>query len=121
MKWSYFLEDDRYASEELGVFEGACTYWSGAYRPSENSIMRFNTGGFNAPSREAIYYRIHKLAYGPYWAYDYEDFVEYDARNRASAAQAETVLKRKANYVERTFEPTHPPVIVKGSWRDAVK
>lgn len=121
VKWSYFLEDDRYASEELGVFEGACTYWSGAYRPSENSIMRLNTGGFNAPSREAIYYRIHKLAYGPYWAYDYEDFVEYDSRNRTSAAQAETVQKRRANYVERTFEPTHPPVIVKGSWRDAVK
>lgn len=83
--------------------------------------MRFNVGGFNAPSREAIYYRIHKLAYGPEWEYDYEDFVEYDARNRASAAQAGTALKSRTNYVERTFEPTHPPVIVKGSWRDAMK
>ena len=40
------------------------------------------TGKFNAPSREAIYYRIHKLAYGASWKYDYETFVSWDAKNR---------------------------------------
>ena len=35
-------------------------------------------GGFNAPSREAIYYRIHKLAFGTTWEYDYESFVKWD-------------------------------------------
>ncbi len=44
--------------------------------------MKNNKGGFNAPSREAIWYRIHKLAYGDEWEYDYEDFVEYDEVNR---------------------------------------
>ena len=31
--------------------------------------------------REAIY-RIHKLAYGASWKYDYETFVSWDAKNR---------------------------------------
>ena len=122
VKWAKFLADDNYANDGLGLFEGGLAYYAyGVYRPTEESIMRFNVGGFNAPSREAIYYRIHKLAYGADWEYDYEKFVEYDAINRKSPAQAQTAQKRRANYVERTFEPTHPPVIVKGSWRDAVK
>ena len=72
VQWSRFLYDDRYADEGLGVFEGACTYWTGAFRPSENSIMRYNTGGFNAPSREIIYYRLFRLAYGDEAEYDFD-------------------------------------------------
>ena len=121
VKWNHFLTDSRYAGEGLGVIEGACTFWTGAYRPTEDSIMRYNWGGFNAPSREAIYYRIHKLAYGPEWEYDYEKFVEYDAINRKSAPEGAAMRKRRANYVEKPLEPTAPPVIIKGSWRDAVK
>ena len=116
VRWSYFLDDDRYANEGLGAYEGGLTYWSGVWRPTEDSIMRYNTGGFNAPSREAIYYRIHKLAYGDSWEYDYEDFVEYDAVNRSTSASAPEKTRR--NYVERTFEPTVPPVIVGKSWKD---
>lgn len=44
--WSAFLNDNRYVSEKLGVFEGACTYIKGAYRPSEESMMNSNTEGF---------------------------------------------------------------------------
>ena len=122
VKWTNFLNDSRYSDEGLGVFEGGCAYWSrGVYRSTENSIMRDNTGGFNAPSREAIYYRIHKLAYGPDWEYDYEKFVEYDAINRKSAPEDAGMQKRRMNYVEKSFEPTAPPVIIKGSWRDAVR
>ena len=43
--------------------------------------------GFNAPSREAIYYRIHKLAYGEDWQYDYETFVQQDLKNIPSEPQ----------------------------------
>ena len=117
VKWSHFLEDERYDGEGLGVFEGACTYWTGAWRPTENSIMRHNTGGFNAPSREAIYYRIHKLANGDSWEYDYEDFVEYDAVNRSVAASV--ARRQRVNYIERDFEPTAAPVVVGKSWKDA--
>lgn len=85
IKWSHFLSDYRYANL-VGIYEGAYTYANNAYRPSEDSIMRHvrgSDGEFNAPSREAIYYRIHKLAYGDSWVYDYENFVEYDAINRS--------------------------------------
>lgn len=114
VKWSHFLTDDRYANEGLGVYEGAFVYTTGVYRPSWNSIMRNNTGGFNAPSREAIYYRIHKLAYGADWEYDYEEFVEWDAKNRTTTRGIPYRLD-----IPEDFQPTHPPVIVKSSWRNA--
>ena len=117
VRWNYFLKDERYANEGLGLFEGGLTYWTGVWRPTEDSIMRSNTGGFNAPSREAIWYRMHKLAYGPEWEYDYEEFVTYDAVNRASTAAA--ISRRKAaNYVEKAYVPTAPPVVTGKTWRD---
>lgn len=117
VRWNYFLSDERYANDGLGVFEGGLTYWTGVWRPTENSIMRYNTGGFNAPSREAIYYRIHKLAYGADWEYDYEDFVEYDSINRKSASEAS--VASTTQYVYKPKPQLHTPVVVKNSWRDA--
>lgn len=107
--WSKFISDPRYAGEDIGVYEGACTYQTGVYRPTENSIMRDNTGGFNAPSREAIYYRIHKLAYGEDWQYDFEEFVEWDlsrARTRSTGVTAKKIPH------------TAPPVITKARWEN---
>ena len=40
------------------------------------------SGLFNAPSREAIYKRAMKLAYGDSWTYDYEEFVKFDEPGR---------------------------------------
>lgn len=120
VKWNKFLSDPRYAQEGLGVYTGACTYAYGAYRPTYNSIMRHNTGGFNAPSREAIYYRMHKLAYGSTWVYNYEDFVAYDAINRSTAAA--TIRQREASRAAEqadTFIPLAPPVVIKHSWDEA--
>lgn len=118
VKWSHFLTDERYAGDGLSVYEGAYTYWLGAYRPTENSIMRYNVGGFNAPSREAIYYRIHKLAYSNDWKYDYEEFVEWDAKNRVSATATRGIPYRLEE--PNNFQPTHPPVVIKKSWREAM-
>ena len=115
IRWNYFIDDTRYANDGLGAYEGGLTYWRGVWRPTENSIMLDNTGGFNAPSREAIYYRMHKLAYGDSWEYNYEDFVEYDAINRNSTAS------RSFKYVEipKNFEPLHAPITIKSSWKNA--
>lgn len=115
VNWSEFIADARYQYDGLGVFEGGYTYWTGVWRPTENSIMRYNEGGFNAPSREAIYTRINKLAFGESWQYDYEDFVSYDAVNRRSepATAPSSVLQR--------HEPTAPPVIVRKTWREALE
>lgn len=114
VKWSHFLADDRYKFDGLGVFEGGFTYWKGVWRPTENSIMRYNTGGFNAPSREAIWYRIHKLAYGDSWDYDYEEFVAYDAKNRKTSASTAP----RENKVDRHAKPTSPPVVIPRRWNE---
>lgn len=113
--WAKFISDPRYADEKLGAYEGADTYWSGIWRPTEYSIMRNNTGAFNAPSREAIYYRIHKLAYGDDWSYDYETFVKYDAVNRGATATTQNAT------LPMIYAPTTPPMIINKNWRDELK
>ncbi len=120
VKWAQFIADNRYDDENIGCYEGAFTYWTGAWRPTDASIMRYNTGGFNAPSRYAIWYRIHKLAYGDEWQGTYEDFVEYDKVNRTPAAVARRKQQRR-NFVEKDFEPLAPPVIINQDWRDALR
>lgn len=82
VKWAHILADPRYEKEPEGLYEGALEYSSGVWRPTYTSIMKDNQGSFNAPSREAIWRRIHKLAYGESWQYDFEAFAEYDAVNR---------------------------------------
>lgn len=82
VKWAHFLSDPRYEDENLGVFEGARGCSTGIWRASYQSIMKDNSGEFNAPSREVIWRRIHRLAYGDAWEYSYEAFAEYDRINR---------------------------------------
>jgi hypothetical protein len=110
VKWSRFIADERYASENIGCYEGGLTYWTGVWRPTDASIMRSNVGGFNAPSRQAIWYRINKLAYGDSWEGTYEDFVAFDRVSRT----AEAAARRKAfrsNRVEQR-PPLAPPVVI---------
>lgn len=72
VKWSQFVNDERYADEHIGIYEGVHLAGKGCYRAAENSIMRYNDCGFNAPSREAIYKRVMQLSEGDTWNYDYE-------------------------------------------------
>lgn len=117
VKWSQFIADERYASENIGCYEGGLTYWTGVWRPTDASIMRYNTGGFNAPSRYAIWYRIGKLAYGESWEGSYEDFVAYDQVNRTPAAAARRKVQRR-NYVTKPLPQLPPPVVIGHSWRE---
>ena len=79
----HFINDSRYYNEKLGAYEGA-VWTKGVYRATETSIMSIDYSGlFNAPSREAIYKRAMKLAYGDSWTYDYEEFVKFDEPGRA--------------------------------------
>lgn len=109
--WSKFLTNSLYTGQ-VGIFEGAYTVEFGAYRPTDYSIMRYNTGGFNAPSRESIYKRIMELS-GE--GYSWNAFVAYDAINRETQSSG----VQSAPALLRHYEPLAPPVIVKGSWRDA--
>ena len=118
VKWSQFINDYRYAAENIGIYEGASTYSHGAWRPTENSIMRYNEGGFNAPSRYAIWYRINKLAFGPEWNGTYEDYVEYDAVNRTPAAN-QLRIQRTLEAKKKNLPPLAPPVVLEDSWQSA--
>lgn len=106
--WSKFLKDGRYAST-TGVYEGGYVCNSGVWRPSENSIMRYNTGGYNAPSREIIYRRAMELNKGASYVYDFEDFAAFDATLATEAAQISERPMTKAD--ARDFVPFGEPVI----------
>lgn len=120
--WSYYLTDMRYEKEKIGIYEGAIYYPKGAYRATENSIMRHNTGGFNAPSRQSIYRRIMEKSGG---TYRFEDFLEYDEINRQRIAQqgasrAASVQKTPIGLPPVKFD--YPSTEAKSRWKktDAV-
>ena len=105
IRWSAFLSDSRYANE-VGIFEGAALYEKGAYRPSQNGMMNENFEHHNAPSRWAIYQQIMKRSGEDY---SFNKFLEYDAVNRATRANAPAKHARQAAI---RFEPTAPPVVL---------
>jgi len=117
IKWAHMIADERYSST-VGVYEGAGTFINGVYRPSLYSIMRFNVGYFNAPSREAIYKRIMQLSEGNAWTYDYETFVSFDELGRNQEREFNEkyygiATKASPSDWEKDFVPLAPPVIVK--------
>lgn len=88
--WSEFLADKRYTSENLGVFEGACTYIKGAYRPSDDSMMNSNKLGFNAPSRRSLYNKVMSL--GMNAKPSYEEFVVFDVQHKPTTRSVATTF-----------------------------
>lgn len=120
--WNYYFTDMRYEKEKLGIYEGALCYSQGAYRATENSIMRYNTGGFNAPSRQSIYRRIMEKS-GK--TYRFEDFLEYDEINRQrifqqGASRAASIQKTPIGLPPVRFD--YPSTEAKSRWKktDAV-
>ena len=107
--WSRFLKDERYTSTGLGLYEGGYTYASGIWRPTEYSIMRYNTGGYNAPSRAAIFNKIHKKAYGKSWVFDFDEFTAYDQINLVPRIN---ISSNKSSYRDNSLKRV-PPVIIK--------
>ena len=109
IRWSAFLADDRYKGE-VGIYEGGALYDKGAYRPSQNSMMREDLEYFNAPSRWAIYQQIFRRS-GETPSFD--SFLTYDAVNRNAATGAHSPKKSAADSARQPFVPTAPPVIVR--------
>lgn len=108
--WASFLTDSRYQNEHLGVYEGACTYPEGAYRPSEDSMMNSNTCAFNAPSRMSLYEKVMKIGMAVEQV-SYEDFVAFDKAHLPNTLPA-------VRYA-RTVSSGHPfarPVWVGAHW-----
>ena len=125
VKWAKFINDTRYADEQIGVYEGSYLYLYGTYRSTENSMMRYNNIGFNAPSREEIYKRVMKESEGDSWSYDYETFVAFDAAGRQQFTDALNLNRAQKKNAPKAIEKrqirTAPPVFLKGTWRDALK
>ncbi len=119
VSWAKFLDDPRYSTENLGVYEGA-RYGRGMYRSAIDGIMRSNFGRFNPPSREAIYYRIHKLAYVPSWTYDHETFVAYDSSVNFGIQSSASSTGEDMGIATYDFAPPTPPVVYPYSWREAL-
>lgn len=71
-----YQEKDAYG-EKLGMYQGGATYWTGVWRPTDDSMMHHNQHGFNVPSREAIYKRVMKSGIED-WTYNYNEFVTFD-------------------------------------------
>lgn len=113
VKWAHLLADERY-KDETGIYEGSYLYGFGAYRPTDNSMMRYNIPWFNAPSREAIYKAIMTLSEGAEWKYSFEEFATYDGINRV---KTRSVLRDYST--QRQVGKQLPPTIIPGSWRDA--
>lgn len=120
IRWAHLLADNRFANEDLGIYEGAYYYGFDAYRPSENSMMRYNISWFNAPSREMIYKAVMYRSEGSDWEYNYEDFVKFDEAARASskaASRAALTEAEKRQIVERH----RPPTFIRKNWRDEIR
>lgn len=112
IRWKTFLNDSRYYGQ-VGIFEGGGTYAKGVWRSTENSIMRYNYGFFNAPSRESIYKKIMRFSEGDGWTYDYETFVEFDAKGRGEeAAHSYPYTKAYGAQAQKKNVPLHPPVLM---------
>lgn len=114
--WQKFYDGEYKTIEGIGAYAGAYT-WPKTnvpvfYRPTDNSIMNRNVGGFNAPSREAIYIRIHKMVNGKDWKYNESEFKNWDKKNIKTHSVVSTVGSRNIGEGTRLeFVPLAPPVI----------
>lgn len=95
--WHRFLEEGSgYDETEVSIIEGAL-YSQGIWKSVEESMM--NTGGeYSVPAREAIYKKIHKVAYGEDWQYNFDDFVTWD-RNAIPPATRAKLSPLKSNTI----------------------
>lgn len=64
--WSQFINDEDFANEKIGIYEGGDTYPNGVYRSTFNSVMRyhFQSDFYNALDRYLIYRRIENMHSG---------------------------------------------------------
>ena len=106
--WKDFLNDERYQNEGISIYEGALQCVRGAYRPSYESIMRNETGGFNAPSRWAIYKRIMEVA-GE--SYSFDTFLEYDEINRNKFNNSRSIIVPEEKTIDKRLLGV-PPVFL---------
>lgn len=117
IKWAHLLKDSRYAGE-TGIIEGSYLYGYGAYRSSENSMMRYNIPWFNAPSREHIYKMVMSKSEGEGWSYDFEQFAAFDEPFRGGYDTRSVVSEEE---LRERMKRHKAPVFIPMTWREAMK
>ena len=108
--WADFAADSRDDFEKLGCYEGGYYQKKGVYRPTENSMMRNLSFGFDVFGRSMIYKRCMKIAYGDSWEFNYEDFVKFDLEK--AKAEHEEIKKQYPDY-SKSMRSCAPPRFVK--------
>ncbi|MCK9160193.1 MAG: M64 family metallo-endopeptidase, partial [Bacteroidaceae bacterium] len=106
VSWGSLLSSGNYTSEGLSMYEGGFTYAYGVYRPTETSIMYENTGGFNAPSRMAIYKYVNLLANKGDWTFDLNTFLTWDKQFLSTRKSSATRSTRSSSSI---WKPLHAP------------
>ena len=123
IKWSSFITDERYSNEEIGVYEGGMTYRHGVYRPTKKSVMASDAATFNAPSREAIWYRLNKLTEADGWNGSHEDFIKFDVQVSRARRMVRTKQDDKGLESVQMHLPTLRgalPVLKNTTWRSEI-
>lgn len=105
--WYRYMVDPRYAGTDVGYFEGGAYCGKGVWRSSQQSLMLYTEGGFNAISRESAYRRINRLSYGASWQFDYEEFVQFDLEHSSQPSSQPSVYRP-----EPLREPLPRPVMM---------
>lgn len=90
VRWKHFMTPGTpYDESQVSIIEGAL-YAKGIWKSVNQSMM--NAGGeYSVPSREAIYKKIHKTAFGDSWQYDFDTFVQQDLEHIAPTTKATAV------------------------------
>lgn len=101
--WKHYFSQPGY--EAVSLYEGALLYTRGVWRPEKVSCMEDNRPYFNAPSREAIVRRIHRISGTDF---HFDAFVAKDRIKKDNTAGAETRSLR----VPEIFKPLAPPVLI---------
>ena len=117
--WKEFIGDSAFSSEKIGVYEGGFTFWSGVWRPTEQSVMNdgYHNPNFNAPSRALIWKRIMKLSEGESWNYDYNAFKTWD-----KAHPVQTRVTTRSSVERPDFKEVHlPPVVIRKTWKEVTE
>lgn len=80
------MNNKNYSNENLGVFKFGD--WT---KSTESSTMSKDSIGFNAPCREAIYKRVHEMAYDN-WKYNFDEFVTFDKNVKPKTKGSDTKI-----------------------------
>lgn len=97
--WRHFFTLSGY--DAVALYEGACLYAQGVWRPEYISCMEDNRGYFNAPSREAIVRRIRRAS-GTTFSID--DFISKDVVRHDNSGGG--------TRAPEMFVPLAPPILI---------